>query len=759
MQVLAAGEGFEQGLVLGEVGHDAQLDLGVVGGEQRLVPLADDEGAADHPALLGADGDVLQVRVLRGEAAGGGDHLVEGGVDAALRGDRLEQALDGGAQLGLVAVAEQDDRQFVGGLAGQPGERVGVGGVPGLDLLGLGERQLAEEDLLQLLGRAEVERAPGGRVRLLDHPLDLGGELGLDGGEPLAVGGDAGALHPGEQLRDGQLHLVHQLGGADLGEPGVEVRGEVEDGVGLGHQGLGAGRGVVLGCVEGELAALGRGRRGERAGEVLLGEHVQGEGAAAGLVEVRGERGVGGDTGDLPALLGEGAHHLLGDVQRLGSLRVGEPGGEGALVGLAQLGRVEPGGRLSDGERDLLHPAGAERPLVDGGDGGAVALGVRREPGGECAGLGEQLALDGDTGGGRDLLGQLGAARVDAVDAVAEVRVAELQALQQLADGLPVERRTGQLGHGEREFYVTDQLGEHPVALDGVEVLAELLADLALDLVGAGDQLVEGTELVDPLRGRLLADAGDAGEVVRRVPAQGGQVRVLGGRDAVLLGDLLGGVAGELGDALGGVEHRDVLADQLQRVPVARDDQDLEALGRGGGGQRGDDVVRLEVLHGHPGDLHRVEQLVDQADLALELVGRLGAVGLVVGELLGAEGLPGEVEGHREVRRLLVPHGVGQHRGEAVHRVGGLARDGVEVLHRQGEPRPVGHGVSVEQHQPATRRTLPCTLRSHVNVRSCRFHCRYQILWPTTDKSLATRAPVVRSLASASTRPSKAGAP
>ncbi|GAA4995324.1 hypothetical protein GCM10025734_25950 [Kitasatospora paranensis] len=101
-------------------------------------------------------------------------------------------------------------------------------------------------------------------------------------------------------------------------------------------------------------------------------------------------------------------------------------------------------------------------------------------------------------------------------------------------------------------------------------MLAELLADLALDLVGAGDQLVEGAELVDPLRRGLLADAWDAGQVVGRVAAQGGEVRVLGGGDAVLLGDLLRGVAGELGDALGGVEDGDLLADQLEesRSPV-----------------------------------------------------------------------------------------------------------------------------------------------------------------------------------------------
>ena len=85
VQVLAGGERLDQALVLGEVGHHAQLDLAVVGGHQRLEALADDEAAADRPALVGADRDVLQVRVGRGQPAGRGHRLVEGGVDTAVR--------------------------------------------------------------------------------------------------------------------------------------------------------------------------------------------------------------------------------------------------------------------------------------------------------------------------------------------------------------------------------------------------------------------------------------------------------------------------------------------------------------------------------------------------------------------------------------------------------------------------------------------------------------------------------------------------
>lgn len=240
------------------------------------------------------------------------------------------------------------------------------------------------------------------------------------------------------------------------------------------------------------------------------------------------------------------------------------------------------------------------------------------------------------------------------------------------------------------------------VELHGVQMLAEVGARLALDLLGALHQLRERTELVDPLRGGLLADARDAGEVVGRVAAQRGEVRVLGGGQAVLLEDLLRGEAGQLGDTLGGVEDRDVVGDQLEGVAVARDDRDLEALRGGLLRERGDDVVGLEALDREPLDVHRVEQLADQLDLALELVGRLGTVRLVVGELLGAPGLARDVEGHREMRGRLVAQGVREHRREAVDRIGRLSRDGREILHGQGEERPVCHGMPVHQEQSGT---------------------------------------------------------
>ena len=137
------------------------------------------------------------------------------------------------AQLGLLTVPEHDHRQFVVGLGRQPGQRVGVRGVAGLRLLRLGQAQLAEEDFLELLGRAEVELVPGRRVRLLHGLLHRARELLLHGLQVGPVGRDAVPLHPGQQRGGGQLHVAQQLGRADLRQPALERLAEVEDRAGL----------------------------------------------------------------------------------------------------------------------------------------------------------------------------------------------------------------------------------------------------------------------------------------------------------------------------------------------------------------------------------------------------------------------------------------------------------------------------------------------------------------------------------------------
>ena len=83
-------------------------------------------------------------------------------------------------------------------------------------------------------------------------------------------------------------------------------------------------------------------------------------------------------------------------------------------------------------------------------------------------------------------------------------------------------------------------------------------------------------------------------------------------------------------------------------------------------------------------------------------LGRLAAVGLVVGIGVVAERVPSHVERHCQVRGRLVAQGVDEHRGEPVDRVGRLPGGGREVLDREREEGAVGDRVAVEQQEPRT---------------------------------------------------------
>ena len=68
MDVETFGEGLLQLRNVCNMGEHAQLDLRIVGRDQ-LHAVVGDEGGADFATFLGADRDVLQIRIGRGEAS------------------------------------------------------------------------------------------------------------------------------------------------------------------------------------------------------------------------------------------------------------------------------------------------------------------------------------------------------------------------------------------------------------------------------------------------------------------------------------------------------------------------------------------------------------------------------------------------------------------------------------------------------------------------------------------------------------------
>ncbi len=275
----------------------------------------------------------------------------------------------------------------------------------------------------------------------------------------------------------------------------------------------------------------------------------------------------------------------------------------------------------------------------------------------------------------------------------------ELQVVEEPVDLLAVPLLAGQGVQLDLDVDVADELGEPAVELHGGQVLAQRVADLALDGVDMVDQLAQRAVLADPLRGRLLPHPGDAGQVVARVAAQRREVGVLRRGEVVLRCHLLRREASHLADPALRVQDGDVVGDQLQGVSISGTDQDVQAGGRGLGGDGGDDVVGLEPGGGEGRDAQRVEHLPDQGHLAAEVLGRLAAAGLVALVGLAAERLPRHVEGDGHVRRFLVTHQVDEHRGEPEDGIGRLAGGGRHVDLAQGVERPVGQRVAVQQQQ------------------------------------------------------------
>ena len=216
-----AFEGVLEVLVARDVGKDPQLDLAVIGGEQRDIGGAGHEGAPDPPSERRPDRDVLQVWVGRRQAARRGDSLVERRVQAPIRGHQRRQRLDvRRAQLRVDPPFEQlvDHRMSGPKLL----EHRCVGRIAGLGPFALRQVQLEEEDLLELFWATEVELVPDIDIDLALEAADLGGELAIEHAERLEVERHADRLHLREDRYQRQLDLAEQPVELELGQPPLQ---------------------------------------------------------------------------------------------------------------------------------------------------------------------------------------------------------------------------------------------------------------------------------------------------------------------------------------------------------------------------------------------------------------------------------------------------------------------------------------------------------------------------------------------------------
>ncbi len=148
------------------------------------------------------------------------------------------------------------------------------------------------------------------------------------------------------------------------------------------------------------------------------------------------------------------------------------------------------------------------------------------------------------------------------------------------------------------------------------------------------DHGLQRAVLADQLAGGLVADAGDPGDVVGRIPFEADEVGDLVGPDAVASLDPLRRVHVHVGDAAWRHHQRDVLRAELECIPVRGNDAGLDPSRVGEGRERRDHVVGLPALELEIAVAERLDDRPEMRELLAEQI-RHGLTPLLVDNVSG----------------------------------------------------------------------------------------------------------------------------
>ena len=199
MNVEPIGKGVTQCLDTRDMGKQPQFDLAVIGADQQM-PLLGDESGADAAAFFGADRDVLQIGIGRGQTPGrGGRHRVRGMNAPGLRIDVTRQGIGIGAAQFRQLAPVQHLFGDVMALGRQILQHIGIGG-PGarLGFTPAGQREFSKQHIAQLPGRADVELFARELVDIAFERSHLNREIMREFLQHPGVDGNAGLFHIGK---------------------------------------------------------------------------------------------------------------------------------------------------------------------------------------------------------------------------------------------------------------------------------------------------------------------------------------------------------------------------------------------------------------------------------------------------------------------------------------------------------------------------------------------------------------------------------
>ena len=505
VDVDTAAERLDQPGVGSEVSDAAQLDLVVVGDQQRVAGRRH-EGLAELAALVAANRDVVEIRLIAAETPGAGDGLVESRVDPAVGSNLGHQAGSVGAAELLHLPVPHQRIDELRPLVAQPQQRRCVGRVPGLGLLLRCQLLLGVQQFAQLNRRVEVERPTDDALELGRESFALQCEVLVESLQLGHVDGDADVFHLGEHTDQGVLDRGIQLGHALLVECGLQCRRQVCD-----RQRATAGDAPVVVALLAEIELSGRRRIVRRQlvrGVALqqVGERVSNVG---GVDQVRGDRHVELQPGDRHTVSERPAHEGLGVVPTQPRVRsesrkhrwFGDDRGRDpchfACVTIGDEGKADEvaAARLTDPRADEIERR-QRRDRTD--DGSSIAeIGDLRF---QHLCLGRGLWQSRCSQGLEQPVGQ----------------GAELEEVEQLPCRFHVglDRQRVEVDVDRSVATKDHQFG---IAADALFVFGQRGPQLRRLRVDVGEDPVEAAVGVDQLRSSLLTDAGDTVEVVARI--------------------------------------------------------------------------------------------------------------------------------------------------------------------------------------------------------------------------------------------------
>ena len=276
-------------------------------------------------------------------------------------------------------------------------------------------------------------------------------------------------------------------------------------------------------------------------------------------------------------------------------------------------------------------------------------------------------------------------------------QVPELEPAEHLLQLRAVRRGEDELRHVAVELEVAAHRRQLLRLPRLVGVLGDVLLARGRELFGVLDHLLERPVLRDQLPGGLVADPGNARDVVRGVALEPDEVRHLLGPDPVARLDAVGRVDVDVGDAARGHHQRDVLRDELERVAVGRDDGRLDPGLVGLRRERGDHVVGLPALELEVPVAERLDDRPEVRELLAQQVRHRPALRLVVlrdGRAVDRARVPGD----RDALRPVVGEELEEHVREAEQRVRREALARRQLL-REREEGAVGEVVAVDEEE------------------------------------------------------------